>query len=88
MSQPASALQNSSNCFHCSGKLRVLRTAIEKIPRRLVKQRKLALFHLVEIHIAAAPGQPGNALPSIHPQSDKNSRLMRYGLPANADEPA
>ncbi len=70
------------------GQLGVEWPAVEEVPRRLVKQGQLALLHLIEIHIAAASGQPGDALPLDPAQSQRNSRLMRFGLPAKAEEPA
>ncbi len=39
-----------------------MRPAVEKVSRRLVEQGQLALFHLVEIHVAASAGQSGDAL--------------------------
>ena len=48
------------------GKFFPLRPTLQKIPRRLVKQGKLPLFNLVEIHASTSPGQPANPL-SLNP---------------------
>lgn len=63
-----------------------VRGAGEKIRGGLVEQAEFVGLDGVEINFGSGPGSAVRRAESIQPQSARNSRLMRRGLPAKAEE--
>ncbi len=89
----ASLPPRRQNCFKLSPlrrQLGIARPRVQKIRRRLVQAAAACASSTSSKSTLAAASRPAprSARPQSSPSRTRNSRLMRYGFPANADEPA
>ena len=87
-SQLDSIRQNSSNSRHWLAISGSLGARSRKFPAASYSSGSLRRSTSSKSTLPPRPGSPAMRAPSIHPQSDKNSRLISSGLPAKADVPA